>query len=51
MIQFIMMVLGLAFPNNHTNTVNANPSQVAVQNNINQEEDTNGETGQIPPKK
>lgn len=50
MIQFLMMLLGLAFSENQTNTINVGPTQIVTQSNTSPE-DTNGETGQIPPKK
>lgn len=61
MIQFILMLLGLAFPNNNANTTTSdnNPNPVTVQTGIpgsgidpgGSEGDTSGETGQIPPPK
>lgn len=50
MIQFLIMLLGLVFPSDHTNTINMTPTEEIAQNSISSE-DTNGETGQIPPKK
>ncbi|MGN7865747.1 hypothetical protein [Chryseobacterium sp. 22458] len=66
MIQFILMLLGLAFSNNNANTVtttdnNQTPGTVQVQNSpadpggstgeTGSEGDTSGETGNIPPPK
>lgn len=56
MIQFILMLLGLAFPNNNANTTTSdnNPNPVTVQSGIDPGEggDTGGETGTtLPPKK
>lgn len=54
MIQFILMLLGLAFPNNNANTAtsnNDNPSQVTMHSSagIDMEIDTSGGSGQKPP--
>nr|WP_315027599.1 hypothetical protein [uncultured Chryseobacterium sp.] len=55
MIQFILMLLGLAFPNNNANTTgndNNNPAPVTVHASIELGEDTGGDTTPIlPPKK
>ena len=61
MIQFILMLLGLAFSNNNANTVtttdnNQTPGTVQVQNSPadpgdSTGGDTGGETGQLPPPK
>lgn len=61
MIQFILMLLGLAFSNNNANTVtttdnNQTPGIVQVQNSPadpgdSTGGDTGGETHPIPPKK
>ncbi|SHH11578.1 hypothetical protein SAMN05421866_2183 [Chryseobacterium oranimense] len=56
MIQFILMLLGLAFSNNNANTAacnNNNQTQTTVQLADPREGldpgDTGGETGQLPP--
>ncbi|WP_347219538.1 hypothetical protein [Chryseobacterium sp.] len=56
MIQFILMLLGLAFPNNNANATVSDVTIVTTQNSFTNSsevvEDTSGETGQIlPPKK
>lgn len=56
MIQFIVILLGLIFPNKATNTTVSNGTIVTTQNSFTNAsevvEDTSGETGQIlPPKK
>lgn len=60
MIQFILMLLGLAFSDNNANTVttdsNQTPGTVQVQNSPADPDDsaggdTGGETGQLPPPK
>ncbi|WP_164465148.1 hypothetical protein [Chryseobacterium lactis] len=54
MIQFILMLLGLAFPNNNANTTTSdnNPAPVTVHASVELGEDTGGETLPIlPPKK
>lgn len=50
MIQFLMMLFGLVFPNDHTNAINMAPTEEVAQNNISSE-DTSGETTQFPPRK
>lgn len=59
MIQFILMLLGLAFSNNNANTttIDNNPNPVTVQSGIpgsgvdpgGSEGDTSGGSGQKPP--
>lgn len=56
MIQFILMLLGLAFPNNNANTSTTsdnNPVTVSAQSSAadpsGSTEDTSGETEQTPP--
>ncbi|MCT2563624.1 hypothetical protein [Chryseobacterium herbae] len=62
MIQFILMLIGLAFSNNNANTATNNndqPIPVTMQTSSDgdgvnpggSEGDTSGETGQIPPPK
>lgn len=56
MIQFILMLLGLAFPNNNANTsTTSDNNPVTVQSTAadpsGSAEDTGGETIQTPPKK
>jgi len=53
MIQFILMLLGLAFPNNNANTTtDNNPAPVTVHASVELGEDTGGETAPtLPPKK
>lgn len=54
MIQFLIMLFGLMFPNNNTNTIDNNQTITTAKGNINFEEsiDTGGETIPIlPPKK
>jgi hypothetical protein len=61
MIQFILMLLGLAFPNNNANTAacHNNPTQITTQTSSDpgegldpggSEGDTGGDTGQTPPR-
>ncbi|PWN66796.1 hypothetical protein C1631_018920 [Chryseobacterium phosphatilyticum] len=55
MIQFILMLLGLAFPNNNANTTenDNNPPLVTVTSPTIPTDpgDTSGENGQTPPRK
>lgn len=52
MIQFILMLLGLAFPNSNANTVKPdNQNPVNIENMQSVTGDTGGETTPIPPKK
>jgi hypothetical protein len=55
MIQFILMLFGLAFPSNTNNTVVSNHSVVITKssdaNSNESAEDTSGDNGQLPPKK
>ncbi|WP_171817596.1 hypothetical protein [Chryseobacterium sp. StRB126] len=55
MIQFILILLGLIFPNKATNATTSNVAIVTQNSFVNSNElveDTSGETGQIlPPKK
>ncbi|WP_250252651.1 hypothetical protein [Chryseobacterium sp. Marseille-Q3244] len=58
MIHFILMLLGLAFPNNNTQTTNDNNSTpITTQNAANQDGegldpgDTGGDTGPVRPPK
>ncbi|WP_288447596.1 hypothetical protein [uncultured Chryseobacterium sp.] len=52
MIQIILMLLGLAFPNDNTNTANDNNSIPATTLSAESGSDTGGETGTtLPPKK
>ncbi len=53
MIQFILILLGITFPNNNTSTTIANPMQITMQDNLSPGDgmDTGGETTQTPPKK
>ncbi|MFP3596413.1 hypothetical protein [Chryseobacterium sp. SIMBA_029] len=60
MIQFILMLLGLAFSNNNANTTTSdnNPNPVTMQSGIpgsgidpGEGGDTGGDTIQVPPKK
>lgn len=57
MLEFLLMLLGLAFPNSDTNTVSSDLNQVTIENTqtandagSSSEKDTGGETGHIPPK-
>ena len=56
MLQFILLLFGLAFPNTQPNMVNANTQTTTIstqdaQTNDANPGDTGGETVQIPPKK
>lgn len=53
MIQFILLFLGITFPNNSTSTATINQTQITIQNNLESGDgmDTGGETTQTPPKK
>lgn len=53
MIQFILTLFSLVFPNNNTNvtTSNADSAIVIVQSNADNLSDTGGEDGIIPPPK
>lgn len=62
MIQFILMLLGLAFPNNNANTAacHNNPTQITTQTSSDpgegldpggSEGDTGGDTGPVRPPK
>lgn len=53
MIQFILILLGITFPNNNASTTTANQTQITIQNNLESGDgvDTGGETTQTPPKK
>lgn len=56
MIQFIVMLLGLAFPNNTNNAIASNniaiiTAQSSISNSGESTEDTSGDNGQLPPKK
>ncbi|UHO38424.1 hypothetical protein H5J24_23370 [Chryseobacterium capnotolerans] len=57
MIQFILMLLSLAFQNNTVNTTNdSNSTPIITQSDTNQGDagvnpgDTGGDTGQTPPR-
>jgi len=53
MLEFLLMLLGLAFPNSNTNARVANNNDhiiTAVQTANNPDGDTGGNTGQTPPK-
>jgi hypothetical protein len=51
MIQIILMLLGLAFQNDNTNTANDNNSTPATTLSAESGSDTSGDNGQLPPKK
>ncbi|WP_347219537.1 hypothetical protein [Chryseobacterium sp.] len=55
MIQFILMLFGLAFPNNNNNSVVSNHSVIIANSSdahsMESAEDTSGDNGQLPPKK
>jgi hypothetical protein len=53
MIQLILLLFGLAFPNNLVNTTLINNNQNSISGNLQPEsQDTGGDTGPIlPPKK
>lgn len=59
MLEFLLMLLGLAFPNSDANTVSSDLNQVTIENtqtaNDNGyssiEGDTGGEEAHIPPKR
>lgn len=56
MIQFILILLGLALPNNQTNAALYNNTTIITSQNSFADyseviEDTGGETGQLPPPK
>lgn len=54
MIQFILLFLGITFPNNNASTTTANQTQITVQGNLVPGEgvDTGGDTIPVlPPKK
>lgn len=54
MLEIILMLLGLAFPNSDTNTVTSDdPNQITIENIQSVDDgsgsDTKGNTGQTPP--
>ncbi|GGF04024.1 hypothetical protein SAMN05443634_10252 [Chishuiella changwenlii] len=57
MLQFLLMLLGLAFPSNHNIATTSNDnSPISVQSTETESDgdsgdDTGGEKGQVPPKK
>lgn len=55
MIQFILMLLGLAFPNNNSTEASNYSEIIKAQSSVSQSsestEDTSGDNGQLPPKK
>lgn len=54
MIQFILLFLGITFPNNSTSTSTINQTQITIQNNLEAGDgmDTGGDTIPVlPPKK
>lgn len=55
MIQFILMLFGLAFPNNTNNAAVSNHSVIITNGSdaysMESAEDTSGDNGQLPPKK
>lgn len=54
MLEIILMLLGLAFPNSDTNTVTSdNPNQTTIENTQSVDDGsgaTSGNGGQVPPK-
>ena len=51
MLQLLFALLGFLFPNQNANPITQSQHQIEQVATDNVDGDTNGETGQIPPKK
>lgn len=51
MIQFLLILLGLASPGNNTSYINQTSISVQYNTDLNEDINTSGETTQTPPKK